>query len=165
MFRTGACALAVSAALGTAAASQTQWSSGLQPMGWEDGGAGDHLVWYRRPAIQPMSNPYRRIWARAENETARDFGVLTQSGKPLPVLGTVTLIEVDCSEAKFRTLEVIYYAERNLGGDSVTLTSKAPDWGYAAPGTVGEDETRAACEVTEASKPAAPSRRRTRGKR
>lgn len=150
---------AVAALIGvpSAASGQTApWGAELHSDGWRLGGSEPTMVWYSRDAIQPKSSNYRRIWVRDENSSPQDWGVFSTTGAPIKVYSDIELMEVDCSEAKYRTLQAVYYSQPDMQGESSEVVPPKPTWSYGVPGTVGDLQLRAACAaaVTPRSTPA-----------
>lgn len=141
-------------AFGSAArAEPPTWLSDRDLAGWDLKGWNDTSAYLTRSAIQPTSG-YRRIWVRHENAAPEDWGVFGDNGRPLHVASLISLVEVDCAQARSRRLQVIYYSDASLMGQSTTRVTADGRWSYAAPGTFGEGEVQEACRNVSPRAPA-----------
>ena len=125
----------------------------LEPNGWSYLSGGSDTAAFTRRAVQP-ANGYRRIWARfeyAKPQKENDYSP-NKTYKSY-----VTLLEIDCSEAKERNLQSIYYPENNEAGGAIDVYGGGSNaqWSYVVPATYGESALLRICAKAEPSAAAA----------
>jgi hypothetical protein len=108
---------------------------GWTPLGLFGASPADRIsAYYRVPATQPPGS-FRRLWVREE---------LSRRG-PSGVQSFMMLIDADCSQARFRTIQYFAYKINNLSGDVISSDSSVEDWTYPGPGSLGESFQRVVC--------------------
>lgn len=152
-----ALALAIALTVGPAVAQPPDWLEGRTFDGWQYGGDSDDAAWFSRPAVQPSSG-FRRIWIRTENKSSEDYGVRNAAGSRMGVMSVIELLEVDCAQVRYRTLQASFYPAASMGGNAVTQTPDSPKWSYATPGTLGEGQVGRACRIPRPTAPPSANR-------
>lgn len=82
---------------------------------------------------------------RAWFKSVRKEGVIIE-GRDLAYSHTIELLEADCAEGRYRTLQATEYAFQ--GRTLSNIQPEAPKWSYAIPGSVGETMLVEACART-----------------
>lgn len=110
----------------------------IDDMGWKFLDSATGIAVYTRQATPAVVAGKARLWLRYEYSTSQSLGQKS----------VMMLDEYDCAQGQLRTLQSTYYTDSNLDGPVVNgSVPVAPQWTYAAPGTLGESGFIAACST------------------
>jgi len=141
------CAAAIVATT-SATAQQTPLSDPIGRDGWVWAARLGETAVLTRPAVQVAQSPFRRIWVRFE--TPRHGAPAVGDREANPPVSSVGLYEVGCTMLRNKQLSLVAYSEPNMSGAVIYQTAHEGKWTYAAPGSLEEGFSRAACAQTAA---------------
>ncbi|WP_370545485.1 surface-adhesin E family protein [Caulobacter sp. 17J80-11] len=105
-----------------------EWAATIEEQGWTHIGDSNRSIVFVRAA--PQYGQHKRTWVRYEiwgdnDESDADDGS-----------SMVALSEVDCSQGRTRTLQLVGYSENNLRGGDRSINYDQPTWSFAVPGSM-----------------------------